>query len=255
MGRLQDKVAWVTGGASGMGAATVRRFREEGASVFFTDVQVEKGEAIAGETGAVFHRQDVAEEGDWEQSLDVLIERFGRLDVLMNNAGIVGNQDIEKLDLGTWARVLGINLTGVMLGCRFAIAQMRKNPSGASGSIINIASTSAYAGLPSDPAYTATKGAVRSMTKSIAVDCARKGYAIRCNLIAPGAIETGITLPLADANPAIRKAFEGMSPLGRMGVGSDIAAMATFLASDESGFCTGAEFLVDGGMLAAHPGV
>lgn len=255
MGRLTGKLALITGGASGMGEATLRRFVAEGAEVVFTDVQREKGETVAKDAGAWFLPQDVSQQADWIRVMAALEERYGRLDVVMNNAGIVAQQDIEQLDLETWHRILGVNLTGVMLGCQHGIAQMRKNPEGPGGSIINVASTSAFAGLPSDPAYTASKGAVRSLTKSVAVHCARAGLQIRCNAIVPGAIETGITLPLAEAFPEVRKAFEAMSPFGRMGVGADIAAMAVFLASDESTFCTGAEYLVDGGMLAGHPGV
>lgn len=255
MTRLAGKVALITGGASGIGAASVRRFVEEGAQVLFTDLQREKGMAVAAETGATFQVQDVADPAGWPAAMAALDDGFGRLDVVLNNAGVVAQQSIEDLDLETWHRILGVNLTGVMLGCQHAIARMRANPEGPGGSIVNVASTSARAALPSDPAYSASKGAVCSLTRSVAVHCARAGLRIRCNAIVPGAIETGLTLPLADANPAIRAAFEGMSPQGRMGTGEDIAAMATFLASDESAFCTGAEFLVDGGMLAGHPGV
>ncbi len=255
MDRLRDKVALVTGGASGMGEATVRRFVEEGARVVFTDVQQEKGEAVARESDAVFLPQDVSRADDWDAVVAATRERFGRLDVLMNNAGIVGRQDIEQLELEEWHRVLDVNLTGVMLGCQRGVAAMRRNPEGAGGSLINVASTSAFASIPSDPTYSASKGAVCSLTRAVAVHCARAGVGIRCNAIAPGAVESGLTLPLADASPEIREAFENMSPLGRMGLGTDIAAMAVFLASDESAFCTGATYLVDGGMLAAHPGV
>jgi len=255
MGRLADKVAIITGGASGIGAATARRFAAEGARVIVADLQSDLGGQVAREIDGLFVALDVADEAGWRGVMATVEAQFGRLDVLFNNAGIVGGQSIEEVDGSTWNRVIGVNLTGAMLGCRHGIASMRRNPGGLGGSLINTASTAAYAALPGDVAYSATKSAVRMLTKSVAVHCARAGYDIRCNSLHPGATDTPILAPALEARPELLTAFHGMSPLGRMGRPDEIAAMAVFLASDEASYVTGAEFLVDGGMMAGHPGV
>lgn len=254
MGRLQGKVAVVTGGASGMGEATVRRFVAEGAQTVISDVQAELGEALAAETGAIFVQHDVSDDAAWRRVMALIEERFGRLDVVFNNAGIFGGESIEEVKLENWHRLIGVNQTGVMLGCHHGIALMRKNPGGCSGSLINTASSAAFAGLPDSLAYTATKGAVRLMTKAVAAHCARARLAIRRNTLVPGAIRTPMMEAALEADPRNLEICSNMSPMGRMGTGEEIAAMATFLASDESSYCTGSEFLVDGGMLAIHPG-
>ena len=153
-GQLKGKVAIVTGGASGIGAATVERFVQEGAKVLSTDVQEELGQSVADEAGAMFMVQDVSDAQAWDRVMAKVQSEHGRLDILVNNAGIVIGKNIEDVDLESWHHLLGINLTGVMLGCQKAIAAMKKNPGGSSGSIINIASTSAFAALPSDVTYT-----------------------------------------------------------------------------------------------------
>lgn len=256
---LAGKVAIVTGGASGIGAATVRRFRDEGAQVILADVQDELGKQVAAETGAVFQHLDVADEVGWCAATALAEQRFGRLDILFNNAGILGSgKSIGDIDAATWNRVIGVNLTGVMLGCKNAIAAMRKNPGGSSGSIINTSSTTAYGALADDVAYCTTKSGVRILTKSVAIWCARQKLNIRCNSIHPGAIRTAIhdsvlsTVPDAEA---MIKVVSAMSPLGRMGTGAEVAALVTFLASDESSYITAGEYLVDGGTMASHPGV
>ena len=255
MGRLTDKVALITGGASGIGAAAARRFAAEGARVIVADVQADLGQAVAAEIGGVFLHLDVAHEPDWRMAASEIYNRHGRLDVVFNNAGVVCGQSIEDVDLATWDRVIGINLTGVMLGCQTGIRLMKANPGGPSGSLINTASTAAYGALPGDVAYTSTKSAVRLLTKAVAVHCARAGYAIRCNSLHPGATDTPILAPALQAAPQLISAFNAMSPMGRMGRPEEIAAMAVFLASDESSYVTGAEMLVDGGMMAGHPGI
>ncbi len=255
MGRLTNKVALITGGASGIGAAAARRFAAEGARVIVADVQADLGQAVAAEVGGVFLHLDVAHEPDWRKAASEIHDRHGRLDVVFNNAGVVCGQSIEDVDLATWNRVIGINLTGVMLGCQTGIRLMKANPGGPSGSLINTASTAAYGALPGDVAYSSTKSAVRLLTKAVAVHCARAGYAIRCNSLHPGATDTPILAPALQAAPQLISAFNAMSPMGRMGRPEEIAAMAVFLASDESSYVTGAEMLVDGGMMAGHPGI
>ncbi|WP_373490949.1 SDR family NAD(P)-dependent oxidoreductase [Parasphingorhabdus sp.] len=253
-GQLKGKVAIVTGGASGIGAATVKRFAEEGAKVLSTDVQETLGQSAATEAGAIFHVQDVSDPEGWDKVMTKVQSEFGRLDILVNNAGIVIGKNIEDVDLESWHHLLGINLTGVMLGCQKAIAMMKKNPGGSSGSIINIASTSAYAALPGDVTYTASKSAVRMLSRSVAVHCAQNGLNIRCNNLVPGATHTAIIDTAAKTVPGMVEMAASMSPMNRIGQGSDLAAAAVFLAGDDSAFVTGSDLLVDGGMLAVHPG-
>lgn len=254
MGQLDGRVAIVTGGASGMGAATVRRLAAEGASVVSTDVQVDSGRAVADEVGAHFETHDVREPEAWRRIVDRTVDEFGRLDVLVNNAGIVGGSNIEAMELDAWHRILDVNLTGVMLGCQHGVRAMRANPDGPSGSIVNIASTTAFAAIPNDVAYVASKGAVRSLTKSVAVWCGQQGLGIRCNAIIPGATDTGIIENASTRVPNIREHLASISPLGRMGTSDDIADAVVFLAGDQSGFITGSDLFVDGGALAVHPG-
>jgi 3(or 17)beta-hydroxysteroid dehydrogenase len=255
---LAGKVAIVTGCASGIGAATVRRFAADGARVLGTDLDALRGAALCAEAGALFAVQDVADRALWPQIVARAVEAFGRLDILVNNAGMVSGAGIGDLDdeamFAAWDRVLGVNLTGTMAGCRAAIAAMRANPGGAKGAIINIASTTAIAPLPSDVGYSASKGAVRVLSKSVATWCAKAGLAIRCNTVIPGATHTGI-LDAAEAQmPGLLAAAAAMSPLKRLADPSETAAAIAFLASDECPFMTGAEMLVDGGAMSLHPG-
>ncbi|MEO9599970.1 SDR family oxidoreductase [Parasphingorhabdus sp.] len=252
--QLEGKVAIVTGGASGIGAATVERFVQEGAKVLSTDVQEALGQSVADEAGAVFMTQDVSDAQSWGGVMERVRNKFGRLDILVNNAGIVIGKNIEDVDLESWHHLLGINLTGVMLGCQKAIAMMKENPGGSSGSIINIASTSAFTALPGDITYTASKSAVRMLSKSVAVHCAQNGLNIRCNNLIPGATHTAIIDTAAKSVPGMIEMAASMSPMNRIGQGSDLAAAAVYLAGDDSGFVTGSDLLVDGGMLAVHPG-
>lgn len=253
-GQLEGKVAIVTGGASGIGAATVVRFVQEGAKVISTDVQQALGQSVADEAGALFMVQDVSRAEAWEEVMAKVQGEYGRLDILVNNAGIVIGKNIEDVDLESWHHLLGINLTGVMLGCQKAIAAMKSNPGGSSGSIINIASTSAFAALPGDVTYTASKSAVRMLSKSVAVHCAQNGLNIRCNNLIPGATHTAIIDTAAKSVPGMVDMAAAMSPMNRIGQGSDLAAAAVYLVGDDSSFVTGSDLLVDGGMLAVHPG-
>lgn len=253
-GRLDGKVAIVTGAASGIGAATARSFAREGAHVVVTDVQDEKGAALADEIGAAYRHQDVTSEPVWAEIVDETVGTHGRLDVIVNNAGMFVPQTIEEADLDTWNRVLGVNLTGVMLGCKHGIQAMKANPGGAKGSLVNVSSITGYVGLASAAAYTASKGAVRLLTKSVAVHCARGYRDIRCNSIHPGAIDTPMNQAAFDASgdpDGMRAAFSAIPPMGRMGTSEEMANIALFLASDESSYVTGVELLADGGWLAA----
>jgi 3(or 17)beta-hydroxysteroid dehydrogenase len=255
---LTGKVAIVTGCASGIGAATVRRFLADGAQVLGTDLDETRGAALCAGAGALFAVQDVADRARWPQVVAQAVETFGRLDILVNNAGIVSHVGIGDGDdaamFAAWDRTIAVNLTGTMAGCRAAIAAMRANPGGAKGSIINIASTTAMAPLPSDAPYSASKGAVRVLSKSVATWCAKAGLDIRCNTVIPGATHTGI-LDAAEAQmPGLLAAVAATSPLNRLADPSETAAAIAFLASDECPFMTGAEMLVDGGALSIHPG-
>jgi len=253
-GRLEGKVAVVTGAASGIGEATVGAFVREGASVLLTDVQDEPGRRLAAETGMTYAHLDVSEEGQWQTCIAEVADKFGRLDVLVNNAGIFLGQTIEEAELDVWNRVLSVNLTSVMLGSREAIRVMKDNPEGPSGSIINISSITGFIGLASGAAYTASKGGVRMLTKSIAVHCARTYRDIRCNSVHPGAIDTPMNQSAFDASgdaAGMRTMFESLQPVGRLGSPMEIAEAIVYLASDEAKFTTGTEIVVDGGWLAA----
>jgi 3(or 17)beta-hydroxysteroid dehydrogenase len=251
--RLEGKVAIVTGCASGIGAATVRRLRADGAQVLGTDVNAD-GEAVCAEVGASFAVQDVSDTALWPSVVGNAVVDFGRLDILVNNAGVVSQASIEDVTDELWDRTYDINIKGTMAGCRAAIAAMKANPGGSKGTIINIASTSAIGALPGDVAYCSSKGAVRVLTKSIAVHCAKEGYNIRCNAIVPGATETGILNRAEEAMPGLKAAVASTSPLNRLADPAETAAAIAFLASDECPYMTGAEMLVDGAMMAVHPG-
>lgn len=255
---LSGKAAIVTGCASGIGAAAVRRLVADGAEVLGTDVNAEAGEALCDEAGAVFALQDVSDRDRWKGIVAIAKERFGRLDILVNNAGIVSGASIGEDDdeamFAAWDRVIAVNLSGTMAGCRAAISAMKDNPGGASGSIINIASTTAMAPLPTDVGYSASKGGVRVLSKSVATWCAQQGYAIRCNTVIPGATETGILDATEKEMPGFKAAVAATSPMNRLADPAETAAAITFLASDECPFMTGAEMLIDGGALSIHPG-
>jgi NAD(P)-dependent dehydrogenase (short-subunit alcohol dehydrogenase family) len=252
-GRIQDKVTIITGGASGIGEGMVRRFCAEGARVLLADIDEAAGRELAAECGAEFFLLDVAAAEAWDSIAEKVRKDYGRLDVLLNNAGIVSNQSILDADIETWNRLLGVNLTGVMLGCRTAIGLMRENPGGSSGSIVNTASSTSWLAIPGDVAYTTSKAGVVGLTKSVAVLCATEGLNIRVNSIHPGATLTAILRKALDEAPAIEENLKRMSPLNRMGTVEEVAAMALFLASDEAGFCTGGQFPVEGGTVSEHP--
>jgi 3(or 17)beta-hydroxysteroid dehydrogenase len=254
-GRVQGKVALVTGGASGLGAASARMLVREGARVAITDVNAEAGEALAKELGeaARFWRLDVTNEEEWTSVVDAVLGAFGRLDVVVNNAGIGIAKDIERLSLREWRKEQAVNLDGVFLGCKHAIRAMRQ--CGAKGSIINMSSVAGLVGVPAFPGYSASKGGVRMLTKSVALHCAQKGYGIRCNSIHPGYTDTPRVDDLAgimgggDATTGKQKLARTI-PLGHLAEPDDVAYSVLYLASDESRMVTGAEFVIDGGATA-----
>ena len=251
MARLEGKVALISGGARGQGAVEARMFAEEGASVVIGDILDEQGrqtEAELQELGynVTYVHLDVTSESDWEAAVQSAVDTYGKLDVLLNNAGILIRKNIEETTEEDWDRIFAVNAKGVFLGTKAAIPAMRD---AGGGSIINISSTAGLVGSPNGSAsYTATKGAVRLFTKSTAIQHAREG--IRCNSIHPGPIETDMIADTLNdpANMALRMQ---RLPLGRVGKPSEIAYGAIYLASDESSFVTGSEVVIDGGTTAA----
>ncbi len=254
---LAGRVAVVTGGASGIGAACARLLAACGADVVIGDVQDGLGAAVARDIGArgSFRHLDVASEGAWLALIDDTLARLGRLDILVNNAGIAGSGSIEDTTVEAWERTHAVNLDGVFLGCKHGIAAMRRTGRGkpaAKGAIVNVSSIAGMVGGAGPCAYTASKGAVRLLTKSVAQHCAEKRYDIRCNSVHPGGIDTPIFNPLWQAvgHEAGKAMVGALHPVGHMGEPDDIAEAVLYLASDRSRFTTGAELIVDGGITS-----
>jgi 3(or 17)beta-hydroxysteroid dehydrogenase len=253
MGRVDGKVVMVTGAASGLGRAQATLLAREGASVVATDVNEAGGAALAEELGApaCFLRHDVRDEASWQRAMAETLRRFGRLDALVNNAGIVVLATIEDTTLEQWRAVNAVNADGVFLGCKHAIPALRAS---GGGSIVNLSSAAALVGTPAFAAYAASKGAVRSLSKTVAVHCALRGDAIRCNSIHPGGIDTPMLQSLgalaAKAAPlALELAAKQIT--GRVGKPEDVAELVLYLVSDASSLVTGAEIAIDAGMTAA----
>jgi 3(or 17)beta-hydroxysteroid dehydrogenase len=258
-GRLAGKVALITGGTSGIGAGTVRYFRREGAEVVFTGSNAEAAARICGETGAVFVPQRVEDPDGWPAVMDMIRDRFGRLDIAFANAGTEkGDADIENVSFEGWQSILAINLTGVMLTVQNAVRMMRANPGGPTGSIVLNSSMNAQRPLGNYVAYSTTKGALIALAKSTAVHCAQSKTAIRCNSIHPGVVETEMIRAIIDGAPdpaAVRAQFEAMAPMGRMAQVEEVAALVAFLGSDEAAFISGSEYGIDGATNAGMMGV
>ena len=254
MGRLRDKIALITGGASGLGKATGQLMAKEGATVILTDLQEVEGTAVSKQIidnggKCSFMKQDTTSEEGWREICDYILERHGHLDILLNGAGVGGSGiEIEDMDFSIWRNCLSVNLDGVFLGCKYGIKAMRK---GRGGSIINISSILGFAGLATATNYCASKGGVRLLTKAAALECARKTPLVRVNSIHPGFIDTPMVAgAIQRRGPEFRNYIEENVPLGKLGEPSDIAEGVVYLASDGAKFVTGTELTIDGGFLA-----
>ena len=255
MDRVAGKVVLVTGAGSGIGRATATLLAAEGATVIVTDINraggletVQRIATLNSGSCARFEEQDTSREADWKRIIEDILAREGRLDGLVNNAGIAGPfpSTFESETVEQWQRILAINVQGVFLGCKHGVPALR---SSGGGSIVNLSSLAAFLGTPDLSAYGASKGAVRQFTKTVAIDCARKGYKVRCNSVHPGIIMTPMgegILPSEKARERTRQRI----PIGEFGTPEDIAYGVHYLISDESRFVTGTELVIDGGMNA-----
>lgn len=257
MSRLTGRTALVTGGAAGLGRATAERLAREGANVVISDVQTALGKATAAECACTFLEQDVRDEARWTSIVAEIERRYGPLSIVVNNAGIVGSADAatpESTGLSEWRSVFAVNVEGVFLGCRAAVAAMRRS---GGGSIINIASIAAMLATPYATAYGASKAAVRQLTKSVAQHCAEQNLDIRCNSVHPGTVRTTLWERHAQRTALARGVSledivaesTALIPLRRFTHAEDVAAVVAFLASPEARHITGAKFVVDGGVL------
>jgi NAD(P)-dependent dehydrogenase (short-subunit alcohol dehydrogenase family) len=250
MSRVADKVVLVTGAGSGIGRATAKLLVAEGATVIVSDINRAGGLETVQQIGgkARFEEHDTAKEADWKRIIDGILEREGRLNGLVNNAGIAGPfpATFETETVEQWQKILSINVQGVFLGCKYSVQALRQS---GGGSIVNTSSLAAFLGTPDLSAYGASKGAVRQFTKTVAMDCARKGYKVRCNSVHPGIIMT----PMGEGilpNDKVREKVRKRIPIGEFGAPEDIAYGILYLISDESRFVTGTELVIDGGMNA-----
>ena len=247
--RLNNKAVLISGGARGMGSVEAKLFCCEGASVIIGDILEDEGrkiEAEINESGGVciFVRLDVTSEEDWDSAVNLAVERFGKLDILINNAGIFPMESIEETTVKSWDKVMDVNAKGVFLGTKAAIPAMRTS---GGGSIINLSSIAGLVGSAYSASYNATKGAVRLLTKSTAIQYAKDG--IRANSIHPGLVDTLMASELL-SDPDLQVKRLASTPMGRTGTAEEIAYGALFLASDESSFMTGSELVIDGGFTA-----
>jgi len=247
-GRLAGKVALITGAARGQGAAEARLFAREGACVLLGDVRVEEGEAVAAGIRAAggraeFRAHDVTAEADWAAAVEAAEDRFGGLDILVNNAGILGRPGILETTRAQWDAVIAVNQTGPFLGMRAAIPALRRR---GGGSIVNISSALATVGYGESASYTASKGALSALTRTVAVEFARER--IRVNVVHPGVIDTPMIDDAMGDDQAGRDAQPDVAPMRRIGSADEMALAVLYLASDEASFVTGATLAVDGGL-------
>lgn len=261
MNRVDGKVALVTGAAQGIGLRTAQLLAEGGAKVVLTDLNDAKGsDAAKSIPGATYLHHDVTSEEEWIRVIDATVGKFGKLDVLVNNAGIFFYRPLDEMTFEDWRRIMAVNLDGVFLGTKHAIRAMKAaGATGPSRSIINLSSISGIVGSAFTSAYNATKGGVRLFTKGAALECAVLGYNIRVNSVYPGVIETDMgdqvvkeaaALGAFGDEAAVKQRLTENHPIGRLGSADDIAKAILFLASDDSAFMTGSELVVDGGLTA-----
>ncbi|MDR0596582.1 MAG: SDR family oxidoreductase [Clostridiales Family XIII bacterium] len=257
MGRLDGKVALIAGGSVGIGGASAALFAHEGAKVAIGDIDEATGLALVDSLvseglEALFVRLDISSERDWESALDQVISKWGKINIVVNNAGISLGKNIEETTLDDWNRIMGVNATGVFLGTKYAIKYMKDN--GENNSIVNRSSIDGQIAEAGLFAYCASKGAVTILTKSAALHCGEKGYKIRVNSVHPGYVHTALTeKEAADSGMTPDEYFAkvgAMHPIGYIGRPIDIAYADIYLASDESMFVTGSELTIDGGWTA-----
>jgi NAD(P)-dependent dehydrogenase (short-subunit alcohol dehydrogenase family) len=247
-GRLAGKIAMITGGASGLGEAIARRYVAEGASVVLADIDERAGGQLSGDLGTrtSFEKLDVTREANWLEVLGAVHKRHGHLDILVNNAGITTVGSVESLSVERFRTMLEIDLVGVFLGCKHSIGLMK----GRNASIINMSSMCGIRAQADLAGCNAAKAGVTHLTKSAALHYAKSGYGIRCNSVHPGAIRTAMlekVMAQVDDPKALYDGWVSTHPIGRLGMPEEIAAIAVYLGSDESGFATGGEFVIDGG--------
>jgi NAD(P)-dependent dehydrogenase (short-subunit alcohol dehydrogenase family) len=252
MGQVEGKVAIVTGGSSGIGAACARALVREGAKVMITDIDDASGRALGAEIGGLYHRLDVTDEAAWATAIGLAQERFGRLHILVANAGIAIMGPVTAMTLADWRRQTAVNLDGVFLSAKYAIPAIAK---AGGGSIIMMSSVAGIRGSAGLAGYSATKGAVRLFAKSVALECAAAGNKVRVNSVHPGVINTPIwsKMPSGSNAPLDPKAIAADTvPIGEAGQPEDIADGVLFLASDASRHITGSELVIDGGLTAGR---
>ncbi len=255
MNRLDGKVVFISGAARGIGGETAKLMSKAGARVAIGDVLDEVGRKHAKDIDGFYVHLDVTDEASWAAAMDATVKKYGKLDVLVNNAGIFVGKGVEDASMEDWHRLVAVNLTGVVLGTRAALPHLKKTK----GNIVNTASIAGLVGSQLDPLYSLTKGGVTTFTKSTALEFGRKGYGVRVNSIHPGVIDTDMgqqTFAMrakqigTNDTEATKRVSTSMHPIGRLGVANDVAKGILFLASDDASFMTGAGLVVDGGYTA-----